>query len=721
MELEERFLNGLDDRECPVDALLNVLRSATGQGHGGEARAWAGLLEEVLMARRDLHGMLQLQRVRHEMFGGAQGWPAACRQTLEKTCGDRLQVACVQAAGFSADRAVPESLRRLDVLLKLRPGVECCERTWGFGIVREVDEFAERVTVDFAEKPGHQMALAYAAERLELTGPGHLLSLKHNAPAKLEQQVREDPAEVVRTALRSYGDLDAQSLKEKLAPSVVAEDDWKRFWDAARKTLKTDRLVDFPARRGDPIRLLEKPPEYGDEWFAGLARLRDADEIYRRVEETAAQKPVATLHGRQTAVLTGRLAFAFRAMEDRRPEQTARGILLAERLGLLAAVNGGEDDWNAWLMNPGRFVAATDGMGLRDSRALIEHLMRRDAGAAADLLLAVLPSLRFETLLQALAALEAAGMQEACASRLRAMFGQRRLSAAVALWAARNLERVEQWGLASPGELVESLVAVLTRDTSGLALKAQKQLREVFESSAWLAEAFDRMDAGERGRLTACIRHAPGLDGTTRRAVMGRLVKRYPDLGEIVENGGAPARVKDATRYTSWRSHVERQNQLRRLVEREIPENSREIAVARSYGDLRENAEYKAAKEHQSILQRRKAEYERDLSSVRGTDFGGVPTDRAGMGTGVELRLEDGSRMRLFILGEWDRDETLNIIASRSRLAESLAGHREGEEVVVPGPHGRPQRATIERILELSAEVRAWLESPSSRTAPETS
>ena len=56
-------------------------------------------------------------------------------------------------------------------------------------------------------------------------------------------------------------------------------------------------------------------------------------------------------------------------------------------------------------------------------------------------------------------------------------------------------------------------------------------------------------------------------------------------------------------------------------MQKKIPANSKEIAVARSYGDLRENHEYKAAKEMQKILMRRKEELETQLARARGTDF----------------------------------------------------------------------------------------------------
>ena len=65
----------------------------------------------------------------------------------------------------------------------------------------------------------------------------------------------------------------------------------------------------------------------------------------------------------------------------------------------------------------------------------------------------------------------------------------------------------------------------------------------------------------------------------------------------------------------------------------------KDIAHARSYGDLRENFEYKAAKDMQSVLARRRTDMEKELDLAQGTDFSGVDTSSAAIGTVVVLSL----------------------------------------------------------------------------------
>jgi len=187
------------------------------------------------------------------------------------------------------------------------------------------------------------------------------------------------------------------------------------------------------------------------------------------------------------------------------------------------------------------------------------------------------------------------------------------------------------------------------------------------------------------------------------------MVRAYPELEQVLS--GAPEEEQAPTiqaRFTSLRSHRKKRQQLKQLVEKEIPENSREIAVARSYGDLRENAEYKYAKEHQSVLMRRKAELEHDLAEVMATDFSGFPTDTVGMGTFVTIEKNDSVKESYAILGEWDRDEDAGVIGCRSKVAEALSGHKPGDSVSIPGSAGEETCRLVE-VTSLPDKIHTWI------------
>ena len=139
----------------------------------------------------------------------------------------------------------------------------------------------------------------------------------------------------------------------------------------------------------------------------------------------------------------------------------------------------------------------------------------------------------------------------------------------------------------------------------------------------------------------------------------------------------------------SWASLATRKEEYDDLVNKKIPQNRQDIQIARSYGDLRENFEYKSAKEQQRILNRRKSELERDLSRARGTDFAGVTSEKVAIGTTVKLRRVNGTGEETYtVLGAWDTNPEKHIISYLSQMAQALIGHAVGDRVPVPTETG---------------------------------
>ena len=131
--------------------------------------------------------------------------------------------------------------------------------------------------------------------------------------------------------------------------------------------------------------------------------------------------------------------------------------------------------------------------------------------------------------------------------------------------------------------------------------------------------------------------------------------------------------------------------------------------MARSYGDLSENFEYKAAKDMQRVLMARRAELEAMMTRVRPTDFSEAPKGVAGIGSTVELEYPDGHVDRFHILGEWDQQPEKHIISSNTRLAKALAGKKSGETVTVPTETGGEAECRLKSVEDLPDEIKEWV------------
>ena len=148
---------------------------------------------------------------------------------------------------------------------------------------------------------------------------------------------------------------------------------------------------------------------------------------------------------------------------------------------------------------------------------------------------------------------------------------------------------------------------------------------------------------------------------------------------------GAQPEERAAPLIVSWSSLQKRRSEYEELVQKKIPENTKEIGLARSYGDLSENFEFKAAKQMQAVLMRRKAELEQMLHNARGTSFADADTSRVSIGTVATLRDKDSGREEAYtILGAWDGNPDLHIISYQTAIGQALLGHQAGEVVTLP-------------------------------------
>ena len=141
----------------------------------------------------------------------------------------------IKPSGFENDEPLKLSFNKLNYLLKLKEGSQCFHETWGFGIISEVDYFYNELVIDFDKKSDHVIAFNYAVESLSLLKEDHILSIRHNNIDHLNDMIKKDPGEVVRLALKSYGNMTVSRLMDRLVPNIVSENDWKKFWDAERK------------------------------------------------------------------------------------------------------------------------------------------------------------------------------------------------------------------------------------------------------------------------------------------------------------------------------------------------------------------------------------------------------------------------------------------------------------------------------------------------------
>ncbi|WP_018862434.1 MULTISPECIES: transcription elongation factor GreA [unclassified Thioalkalivibrio] len=138
--------------------------------------------------------------------------------------------------------------------------------------------------------------------------------------------------------------------------------------------------------------------------------------------------------------------------------------------------------------------------------------------------------------------------------------------------------------------------------------------------------------------------------------------------------------------------------ELKKLKGEDRPRVVNAIAEAREHGDLKENAEYHAAREQQSFIEGRIRELEGKLSNAQIIDVTALPqTGKVVFGTTVVLEAtEDGRQVTYKIVGEDEADIKNNMISVSSPIARALIGKEEGDVVTVQAPGGETEYEILE-------------------------
>ena len=142
--------------------------------------------------------------------------------------------------------------RHVEPLTLLAESGCCMHRSWGFGRIKTVDTVFARFTIDFPGKPGHTMDLGFAAESLKPIPKDHILARKAN-DLETVRQMAAHHLDLIKLVLNSYGGkATADQIQQALVPDVI-RDDWKKWWETARREMKKDGHFIVPLKKTEPV------------------------------------------------------------------------------------------------------------------------------------------------------------------------------------------------------------------------------------------------------------------------------------------------------------------------------------------------------------------------------------------------------------------------------------------------------------------------------------
>lgn len=603
---------------------------------------------------------------------------------------------------IAAGRITPAAAEVLD---KLQPGSYCFHPSWGAGEIKNWDLTSLKMEIDFEGKAGHSMGLKFILKAVEPIGEDHVLAQYVKDEAKLKELAKEDPVAFVGLVLKSYGgNILPDKLEDLFKGRVIEEKAFKRWWENAKKKLREHREFVVPSRRSEPVELrdsglstTELMIEDFDLATDSKTKVRAISEIRKHLSEfNNASDELANVVADAGEIASKSATFDSRgALEliDARDSLVAEveGLELAEDAPTFAGVIQSQSD---------KLPEILTGLPVASLRGAIKSLPEAFGEQWVEELLRILPQVGLRAVGEITAFLKKQGHQPDLDVFLRRGIAQRDISVDVLAWICRG--RKGDTAHLFDDDLATAALSVMESDHLDEETGTASRLRDMFIDDKELIPDFvATMNTGQIKTFARRLMSLPVFDNLSRNSLLARIIKLHPAVQELLV--GRDEVKRDEPIFVSWDSLERRKKELEDLVQKQIPENTKEIAIARSYGDLRENFEFKAAKQTQAVLMRRKDELERDIDLARGVNYDDADDTKVSIGTSVEVADANEAKVTYHIVGAWDGEAEANKLSYLSEIGEALLDRTVGDSVELPSQdEDLPRSVTILSISKFT-------------------
>jgi transcription elongation GreA/GreB family factor len=618
----------------------------------------------------------------------------------------------------------------------------CLHQAWGIGVIRAYDEATKRLTVDFPEqnKKAHAMDAAFFLGKIEVINPNGVVAKAYADTSKAEvaNMVANDPAGVVKALLAEYptGECTSYALEANLDrvyfASLPAGKDratsFKAWWTKARAALRKDRAILVPERKGGLYALLEAPKDLGEDLFAQYESAPNFERKLVLLEELADSASSETRSAATPANLdkvSADLAKEIKKLETARKRDNLPAILggiwnrdkfFRSAVENVETVSPTASEIIALCTESDlAFVALNIPHTTEKIRSLLD-LVRAHHGdnwseRAFDLLrnrdIGGTKSGSAKLVSESIAYLCDQELAAAVSARFAQWLETRELRAPVIIWVIKNRDSKKYADIV--GRLINPslLGAILSSiDTESLESNSTARIplaNELIKDKELIANILVPADGKKADSetifdLTRTMMSSQGFDEMTKKALLSRLAKIEPHVQRLAKSKHSGSEAEEKELLVSKASKEEKERELEDIVKVRLPAVKEAIQIAKEHGDLKENSEYKMARQDHDTLAARRAELDGILKKAKVTDFKEANTDTISVGSSVVLRRgSDQAEIAYDLLGAWDGEPEKNILSYISPLAKQFLNHKTGETFTT-NINGKAESWTVVRI-----------------------
>ncbi len=569
----------------------------------------------------------------------------------------------------------------------MEPGSYCVHRSWGFGQIKAYDEASGKLAIDFATKKGHQMDPAFCITTMEVLPNNHILVRKETEAALIADLIENNPAQLVVEALQSYPNNATTVIDLELTlAQVTGEAKFKKWWSTAKKAVAKDPRIAVPVKKTECYILRETPVSAEDEITEAFNSTRSARRRIALAEQLIHATDRKNIKADLKAILTG-VSESVKDSNQIDDAERLYGAAVRDDLAKLAGVDAAtlEPAQSALIANTRDLVAISDKIPVPFQSRFLDLIKETHPSECRDLVFNLLKTSQGKFTTECINFLVENGYADDLAATLKRWQVEQNLRAPVLLWVVKNRHSKKFAKLINElitPRLLSAIFFAIDYEALQAASARRIPLGDILsEDTELIADLLSTADPETARDLANTLMLNQGFEELTKKSLLARFIKIFPNIQSLV---ASDAEGKEEQLLVSRGSYERKREEYETIVSKKIPENSRAIASAREHGDLKENSEYKMAKQDQQVLMAQKTLLEKELGRARITDFKEASFEQISVGSVVDVRnVTAGSTATYTLLGAWDSDPDNQIIAYKTPLGQALLSKKVGDQVKV--------------------------------------
>jgi transcription elongation factor GreA len=525
-------------------------------------------------------------------------------------------------------------------------------------------------------------------DKLDVLKPNDILVRSRTEPEVVEAMIKKQPADLICEILAGAEEQTMMASEiERVLARVIGPIKYKKWWTATKKLLVKDPRVGAPNKKTEPYILRDEPVKPEEEILEQFHATKNSKEKILLGEKLYALSENISVIRDELPEILAELTDAIRNAKSLSQADRLHGVWVRNNLARdlhedvealepsSASILDATDDYSELAAElPAQYFKRYIDLIRRTYedkwQQMVEDLLRHSSGKFTSECINFM--LEYE-------------LNDRIAFCLDRWLNDQTIKGPLLFWVVKNRNSKKYASIIDPlvtPRLLSAMFYAIDYEALQNASTRRIPLADLLSDDTDLIPDLLADANVETARdLAQTLLLNQGFEDLTKKSLIARFIKKFPTIQSLIA-GEATESAEEEGLIVSQASFDAAKHEYEDLIATKIPENKEAIATAREHGDLKENSEYKMARQDQDILLSRKNELEVDLSRARVTDFTDVTNDLVGIGSIVELKEgSSGKTRRYSILGAWDSDPDNDVLSYKTPLAQQLLGKTAGEVV----------------------------------------